>query len=73
MTDDEYHKNLMKHSLSILESDGILGNKIGNTKNTQYEKSIESEPVFSEEKKSTTEVPQYFYDISTNLFIPPSL
>lgn len=69
MTDDEYHKNLMKHSLSILGSNGILGNK----KNTQYEKSIESEPVFSEEKKSTTEVPQYFYDISTNLFIPPSL
>jgi len=29
--------------------------------------------ISSTEKKKEDELPQYFYDISTNLFIPPSL
>lgn len=66
---DYYHDNLIKHSLDILGSETILHSK----KSVKNENILESKSSFPNEKESTDEPPQYFYDISTNLFIPPSL
>jgi len=64
----EYHKNLMRHSLAILNAGPLLPN---NRKSTLDKDVVESKSVIPNKKEE--QLPQYFYDISTNLFVPPSL
>lgn len=65
---DEYHENLIRHSLAILNAGPLLPN---NRKSAPDDDVVESESVIPNKKEE--QLPQYFYDISTNLFIPPSL
>lgn len=65
---DEYHKNLMRHSLAILNAGPLL---LNNRKSTFDKDVVESESVIPNKKEE--KLSQYSYNISTNLFVPPSL
>ena len=69
---NNYHKNLIEHSLSILESPGIPINN----KNQELPETIEINGIkykkVEEEKVDAAQKSGYYYDSSTN-FAPPSL